>query len=449
MKRRLGRVLQTIVLVVCLVVWTVGPVSAHDTPNEITLQAFVKPEGERLHLLVRIPLIMLANINLPKRGPGYIDLSEVGPSLETALAAATEEIELYENGNRLVPDHSDARISQLSERTFESYGEALAHIGGPDLPESANVFWNQGFFDAHIEYPIESDQSDFSLDLQVAPGLSGRLKMMTRFLSPGKPIRAYEIRPDAGRIVLDPSWQQATRIFIRSGFFHILSGIDHLLFLLCLIIPYHRGDPKRLIPVITSFTIAHSVTLVASAYELGPTGEWFPPLIEALIAASIVYMALENVIVGNLRRRWLITGTFGLVHGFGFSYGLQQNFQFAGDHLLLSLLSFNIGVEIGQLLVLLVVLPVLYLLLRYLVEARIGVIVLSALVAHTGWHWMVERIEGLRTVAWPALDAATVVILARISLVLLLVAGAAWWMWKQVERFSFKPGAGTEEEPIS
>ena len=441
MNQGINKILTSILLGLILAVWGIGSVSAHDIPDEIIMHAFVRPEGDRLHLLVRIPLIMLANINLPKRGPGYLDLPRIDPAIQTALKATAEEIELYENGTRLTAVRSEARISQPSERSFETYAEALAHIEASDLPENANVFWNQGFFDAHFEYPISADQSDFSLDLQVAPGLSGRLSMMTRFIMPDGVVRAYEVRPDSGRVVLDPRWHQATLIFIRSGFSHVLSGIDHLLFLLCLVTPFHRSNLKRLIPVVTAFTLAHSITLIGSAYGLGPTGDWFPPLIETLIAASIVYMALENVIVANLRRRWLITGAFGLVHGFGFSYGLQQNFQFAGDHLLLSLFSFNIGVEVGQLLVLLVVLPVLYLL-----EARIGVLILSALLAHTGWHWMVERAEGLRSVAWPVIDAAKVVMLARGALVLLLAGGAAWLILKQIERFPIRAKPEAEED---
>ena len=90
---------------------------------------------------------------------------------------------------------------------------------------------------------------------------------------------------------------------------------------------------------------------------------------------------------------------FGLVHGFGFSFALRETLQFAGAHLLTSLLSFNIGVELGQLLVLLALVPALDLLFRYVVAERIGTIILSALVAHTGWHWMTERWERLRIVS--------------------------------------------------
>ena len=104
----------------------------------------------------------------------------------------------------------------------------------------------------------------------------------------------------------------------------------------------------------------------------------------------------------------MIAFGFGLVHGFGFSFALRETLQFAGSHLLTSLLSFNIGVELGQLLVLVLLIPLLEALFRYVVAERMGTIILSALVAHTGWHWMMERWDRLRQFRfeWPALSAA-------------------------------------------
>ena len=159
-------------------------------------------------------------------------------------------------------------------------------------------------------------------------------------------VRAFEFVGDPGLVRLDPHWYQAALNFVKLGFFHILDGTDHLLFLFCLVIPFR--SLRKLIPVVTSFTVAHSITLIASAYNLAPDFLWFPPLIETLIAMSIVYMALENIVGGiGVQRRWMITFGFGLVHGFGFSFALRQTLQFAGSHLLTSLLSFNIGVELG------------------------------------------------------------------------------------------------------
>jgi hypothetical protein len=146
-------------------------------------------------------------------------------------------------------------------------------------------------------------------------------------------------------------------------------------------------------------------------------------LVETLIAASILYMAIENILSVNLRARWLIAGIFGLVHGFGFSYGLKENLQFAGEHLLVSLFSFNAGIEIGQIFVLVVMLPLLALLLRSVLVGRAGMIILSAIVAHSAWHWMIERGDVLWRVEWPQLDQAGVTLLAR-WLAGLLIAGA-------------------------
>ena len=210
------------------------------------------------------------------------------------------------------------------------------------------------------------------------------------------------------------------------GFFHILGGIDHLLFLLCLVIPFRRFS--ALIVIVTSFTVAHSVTLIASAYDMAPSASWFPPLVETLIAASILYMAIENIVSPALNRRWVVTFAFGLVHGFGFSFALRDSLQLAGDHVLTSLLSFNVGVEIGQLLVLLVAVPALDALFRFGVPERIGTIVFSAFVAHTGWHWMTERGSLLAqyTFERPVFDLAFLDLLLRWSMLAVGLAGVAW-----------------------
>jgi hypothetical protein len=143
-----------------------------------------------------------------------------------------------------------------------------------------------------------------------------------------------------------------------------------------------------------------------------------------------VYLALENIVGSraeqSLRRRWLIAFGFGLVHGFGFSFALGETLQFAGSHLLLSLLSFNLGVELGQLLVLALLVPALALLFRFVVAARIGGIILSALVAHTGWHWLTERAGQLRQFDGPALEASQGAMLLRWLLWGLLAAGLLW-----------------------
>ena len=189
--------------------------------------------------------------------------------------------------------------------------------------------------------------------------------------------------------------------------------------------------------MVTAFTVAHSITLIASAYNLAPNALWFPPLIEMLIAVSIVYMALENIVGGaSVNRRWMIAFGFGLVHGFGFSFALRETLQFAGSHLLTSLLSFNVGVELGQLLVLLLLIPALDGLFRYVVAERMGTIILSALVAHTGWHWMIERWDRLSLFRfeWPEFNAALWAGILFWLMVLVLAGGLLWLAFPKLMR---------------
>jgi hypothetical protein len=150
---------------------------------------------------------------------------------------------------------------------------------------------------------------------------------------------------------------------------------------------------------------------------------------------SIVYMALENIAAGiSVQRRWMITFAFGLVHGFGFSFALRETLQFAGSHLLTSLLSFNVGVELGQLLVLALMIPALELLFRFVVDERMGTIILSALVAHTAWHWMIQRGEQLRRYPRPALDITTLIITMRWLMLIVAVAGLVWLLLGVIRR---------------
>ena len=145
-------------------------------------------------------------------------------------------------------------------------------------------------------------------------------------------------------------------------------------------------------------------------------------------------MALENIVGARPARRWMITFAFGLVHGFGFSFALRDSLQFAGSHLLTSLLAFNVGVELGQLLVLAIAVPAVALLFRYGVAERIGTIILSALVAHTGWHWLTERAAALSQFPAPSLDLATVAVAVQGLTLLAAAAAVAWWLKRRGAR---------------
>jgi hypothetical protein len=428
------RVVWLLALILCV---SVPLCFSHDIPADITLQAFLKPEGQRLHYLVRVPMKAMRDIEFPKRGPGYLEMTRVDEYLHDAAEQWISNFtDIDENAARLPkPEIVSARVSVESDRSFASYDQALAHVNGPRLPDNIDLYWDQAMLDVLLDYPIASDRSEFSIH----PGyerLGLRTITVLRFLPPTGVVRAFEFDGDPGLVRLDPRWYQAALRFVDLGFWHILGGTDHLLFLFCLVIPFRRLRP--LITIVTSFTIAHSITLIASALHLGPDALWFPPLIETLIATSILYMALENIVGSKAGRRWAIAFGFGLVHGFGFSFALQQTLQFAGAHLLTSLLSFNVGVEIGQVLVLLALVPALELLFRYVVEERVGTIILSTLVGHTAWHWMMDRADKLRQFQfeWPALTATFMLTVVRWGIVIVVLAGLVWLIWPRIARIT-------------
>jgi hypothetical protein len=299
--------------------------------------------------------------------------------------------------------------------------------------------------DVLLEYPIGSDRSDFAIRSSLAR-LGLRTTTVLRFLPPGRAERAFQYVGDPGVIRLDPRWHQALLGFVRLGFGHILDGLDHLLFLLGLVIPFRRVRP--LVAIVTSFTVAHSITLIASAIGLSPRALWFPPLIETLIALSIVAMAFENIVGARLQRRWLVAFGFGLVHGFGFSFALRESLQFGGSHLVTSLLGFNLGVELGQLLVVALAVPLLDLLFRRGQAERAGTILLSALVAHQAWHWMTERASVLRQYRfrWPAFDLALLASAMRGLTLALGLAAVGWLLFRLFGRLTrwggdVRPGA--------
>ena len=367
---------------------------AHEVPSDVTVRMLVRPEGDRILLLVRAPLEAMQDVVFPTFGPGYLDVAQAEPRLRDAAQLwLADNIELYE-GERRVPRLAIAavRVSIPSDRSFAEYDSALAHLSAAPLPSSIELPWQQALLDVQFEAPIESPTSLFSIRPRTER-LGMRVVNAVRFFGANGVERVFQIEGDAGVVALDPRWHQSLLRFLVQGFEHILDGADHLLFLLTLIVPFRR-QLRALVWIVTAFTAGHSVTLIASAYGAAPSGLWFPPLVETLIALSIFYMCVENVVCPNPRSRWPIAFGFGLVHGFGFSFALQNTLQFAGDHVLTSLLAFNVGIELGQLLVLVLLVPALNLLFRY-VDARIGGVVIAVIVGHTAWHWLAERFAAL------------------------------------------------------
>ena len=404
-----------------------GRRSLHEVPAQVVVRAFAKAEDGALWIAVRTPLASMRDVSFPRRGRGYLDLEGAAPMLaEQARLWIAGYVRLYE-GDRLLPspEVAAARVSLPSDPSFRNFESARVHATGPALPLDTDLVLEQAAFDVLLRTPVASAESRFSVETAWAH-LGVRTTTVLGFTTATGAERIFQYTGDPGRVRLDPRWHQAFLRFVRFGFLHILDGVDHLLFLLCLVVPVRRF--WRLVPVVTAFTAAHSITLGASAIGLAPSALWFPPLIEMLIAASILYMALENVMGRCGSRRWAWAFGFGLVHGFGFAFVLRDTLQFAGSHVAASLLAFNAGVELGQVAALLVMVPCLRRLLAKAPSRRAAAVVISAAAAHASWHWTADAWARLRAYEFrrPALDAAFAATALRWMLLLLVVGAAAW-----------------------
>jgi len=173
---------------------------------------------------------------------------------------------------------------------------------------------------------------------------------------------------------------------LHLGIEHILTGYDHLVFLLGLILV--GGTMRSLLMVVTAFTVAHSITLGSAALGLWAPA---PSVIEPAIALTITYIGVENWFLHDAARRWLITFPFGLIHGFGFAGALQE-IALPHEQIPMALLAFNGGVEIGQIAVLLTVLPVIMYLRRQYWFIKSGVRSVSTAIAIAGGWWFVVRV---------------------------------------------------------
>ena len=227
------------------------------------------------------------------------------------------------------------------------------------------------------------------------PAFRGSGEAILRIAPQGRPVQVHRLTPDAPFAIMQarPDRAQVWRSYFVIGVDHILAGWDHLLFVIALVLLVQ--GPWRVVKAATAFTLAHSLTL--AAVTLGFAG--VPQrAVEALIALSIVFLAVEiargTKETVTRRAPWMVAFLFGLLHGFGFAGALREIGLPEGE-IAAALVSFNLGVEAGQLLVIALVLALLALLRRVRPQALQPVLRMgSYAIGITGAYWLIERLAG-------------------------------------------------------
>lgn len=281
---------------------------------------------------------------------------------------------LHHNGNALKASVISMHVYEgQTQPPFSTLEEAKLAFAQPYKlpPGDAAPFVGDTVVDVILKYRTDTTIKDYAISSTLNPQLPGQEDTANLILDyAGKDQRIYRVTGlmDQAQVVSRSAWA-AARTFVEEGIRHILSGYDHLLFVACLVIA--SATLSSLAWRITGFTLGHSITLTLGFFGFTPKGEWFIPLIESAIAISIIYAALlalsnkTETEINNGRSSLVVTSAIGLLHGMGFGFVLQEILGLTSANIWVSLLSFNVGVEIGQLGVILLLWPLMRLLKNF------------------------------------------------------------------------------------
>ena len=360
-----------------------GDVSAHFL-LDVNIRVFhVVHDRDRIRLLVRTPMAYLVADKLgPEASDGtrapspyttnrieegtlvhYLDAGTFRNRPE-GLAAILADGLILEIGGR-VPEAEIGRVRawpSAKQAPFARLDEAEAALAGPAYPEEFDVTYvGDTIIDAELIYPAPGRSGRYSLRSTLDPGLPGQEETANLILDhAASPPLVFRVRGPMDRPVeISHSALEAAWTFVGEGVRHILEGTDHVLFVLCLVLGATAAG--ALAWRVTGFTIGHSVTLTLGFFGYVPTGTWFIPLVETGIALSIVYAAAVSLTAAGHRMTTLVTASLGLLHGLGFSFVLREVLDLDSPDLWQSLLAFNAGIEVGQLLIVLALWPFLML----------------------------------------------------------------------------------------
>ncbi|PRY26943.1 HupE/UreJ protein [Aliiruegeria haliotis] len=372
-------------LLIALLSFTVSDVAwAHFTLN-LNVRIFHVVHGpEGLDIYLRTPMSYLVADKLgpvgadglPTPAPFTSNRLEGGVAMHLvdpgALRAdphglgliAADGLRIEAGGRPLDAEVVSVRVHRIaSEPGFATRDEAMLALDGSAVVSAdlGETYVGDTVVDVHLKVPAGLVPA-YSIAMMTDPGLPGQEETANLILDyRGDTTRTYR----ATGLMTDPvlvsdSSVSAASTFFVEGIRHIVEGIDHVLFVICMVIG--ATTLGALLARVTGFTIGHTVTLVLGFFGLAPSAAWFIPAVETAIALSIIWAAADAVLqrpgsARNNRSAVAVTAAIGLLHGFGFSFMLREILRVDADNVWQSLLAFNLGVEFGQLAIVALIWP--------------------------------------------------------------------------------------------
>ena len=374
------------------------------------------PNWRRLACLTLL-LLLSTSVSAHKASDSYLDLRQDGGLLQVRWEVALRDLdlELHLDGNddrqlswgEVRTRSDDIERYLLARLTLSQGGQACQHLGKA-APLGISRHSDGAYVALAFLMACPSDTA-LSIDYRLLAGIDA-LHRGILTLHKGGHARTAVLQPGHPPVTLSTEanhWQTFSS-FLRDGVHHLATGYDHLLFLLCLLLPAplywrdKRWQPaasgrvafRETVAVITAFTLAHSVTLALAALQIVALPS---RLVESAIAASIVFAALHNLRPLLTRGRWLLAGGFGLIHGFGFA-SVLGDLPIGITERSLALAGFNVGVELGQLGFICLFLPVLWWIRQHSIYIRFILPISSMLTAFIALIWLGQRALNLQLI---------------------------------------------------
>ncbi|MFQ5803661.1 MAG: HupE/UreJ family protein [Candidatus Methylomirabilales bacterium] len=337
-------------------------------------------------LVLHIPLLSAHPMNV-----AYVDIAVGRGEIRLLLSVNLFELDLFLSLDRnLNAEVEQEELDAKSPEILEYLQQKIrVFVGHKQLPLEADPFRIGQAADGKpivkASFLFRSSQPVDAFSIYCAPltELGPDHKTIAKISRQGK-IEQFVFQEGVAYEGKGRGFAAYTLQFLQLGVLHIFTGYDHILFLVGLLLM--GGGWLTIIKIVTSFTLAHSITLSLAALDVVNLPS---RLVESGIALSIIYIALENLFFEKFDRRWMVSFFFGLVHGFGFA-GVLKEMDLPRSGLVSSLFSFNAGVEVGQVIIVLIILPVLRS-LSHIGSRKMVVTSGSVLILSFGLFWFYQR----------------------------------------------------------